>query len=162
MCHLGDLIHPHFGLASWTIDLLLWGWKAFRIFNRFTMAKITGISDLGLYCRFMLLWFEYISYRERPSRKRLEHTELERAPVNWMALGGFGRPDVESGRPVRSLFWMDREHHGMGAYRWSRRVGRELTDPWPPFGCTAGLCSCDSSISAIMSDQAEKDSNVRS
>ena len=55
LCYLGNLIRPHFGLASWTIDFLLWGWKALRIFNRFIMAKITGISDLGLYCRFMLL-----------------------------------------------------------------------------------------------------------
>ena len=64
LSHLGGLIHPHFGLASWTIDILLWGWKALRIFNRFIMAKITGISDLGLYCRFMLLRFEHISYHE--------------------------------------------------------------------------------------------------
>ena len=36
-----------------------------------------------------------------------EHTELERALVNWMDHGGFGRSDVESGRPVRSLFLME-------------------------------------------------------
>ena len=50
-----------------------------------------------------------------------------------MDLGGFGRPDVESGRPGRSLFWMEREHRGMEAYRWSWRVGQELTGPRPPF-----------------------------
>ena len=56
-----------------------------------------------------------------------EHTELERALVNWMVLRGFGRPDVGGGRPVRSLFLMERENHGMEAYRWSWRVGQELT-----------------------------------
>ena len=53
------LLREHLGFVprfvGWTVDLLLWGWKAFRIFNHLITAKITGISDLGLYCWFMVL-----------------------------------------------------------------------------------------------------------
>ena len=47
------------------------------------VAKIAGMSDLGLRCCLELLWFKHISHREWSSGKVLERTGLdERTSVN--------------------------------------------------------------------------------
>ena len=65
--------------------------RATRTFNYHIVTKIAELSDLKLYDWPEPLLSEYVSHRERPSRKGAGRTELNGRPfVEWSELSGCG------------------------------------------------------------------------